>query len=289
MRSFTLLIVILSLLLASCNTAPKPATEKVVFVSILPLKYFADKISGNSYQVEVMVPPGVGPETYSPTPKQMTALSKAGAYFATGHLAFEEAWLDNFQSVNKNLEVVNTSEGAALIGIEEEHGDHLHLDGIDPHTWTSAKTAPILARNIFEGFARIEPENRELFQKNLDTLLAEIDSTDRLITEILADLPSRKFLIFHPALGYFARDYQLEQLSIEFEGKNPTPKHLQNIIEQVRNEKIDIILIQKEFDKENADLIAKETGCKIIEIDPLDYQWSEQLISIARKLKQSAN
>lgn len=289
MRSFTLLMVVLSILLASCNSSPKQAKEKVVFVSILPLKYFADKISGNTYKVEVTVPPGVGPETYSPTPKQMAAMSSAGAYFATGHLAFEEAWLDNFKSVNPALEMVNTSEGVELIGSEAEHEGHLHLHGIDPHTWSSPKSARIIARNIFNGFAKIDPDNRQLFSENLEALLTEIDSTDQVISELMTDLPTRKYLIFHPALGYFARDYNLEQLSIEFEGKDPTPKHMQNIIEQVQNEKIGTILIQKEFDKENAEIIARETGIKIAEIDPLDYHWSEQLISIARKLKQSGN
>lgn len=285
MRRFLLPVITMVIFLTGCTSLQKKQQEKVVFVSILPLKYFTDKISGNSYRVEVMVPPGVGPETYSPTPKQMTAMASAGAYFATGHLAFEEAWLGNFKSVNPQLEIVNTSEGIELIGIEKEHGDHVHLNGIDPHTWSSPKAARIVSRNIFEGLAKIDPEKRAFFEQNLGKLLSEVDSVDRVVSELLSDLTTRKFLIFHPALGYYGRDYNLEQLSIEFEGKNPTPRHMQNIIGQVRSDNIKIILMQREFDKENAEVIAKETGVRIVDIDPLDYDWAGQMISIAKKLK----
>ena len=280
----TILLLILPILFG-CHTTPRKPVEKIIFASILPLQFFTNQITGNSYTCEVMVPPGVGPETYNPTPRQMAEMSKAGAYFANGFMGFEEAYLDKFQSINPGLTFVNTSAGVQLIHAEgHHHGDEQHEKGVDPHTWSSPDGARIIARNIFEGMVKIDPNNRAKFQENLDRLLAKIDSVDGAVKSILTNIPSRTFMVFHPALGYFARQYGLEQLSIEFEGKVPTPKHVQNIVLQAKAQKIAYIMIQKEFDVENAEIISNETGSKIIQIDPLAYDWPKEIISLARKM-----
>lgn len=278
-------LLILQLALFSCHTSPKKPAEKIVFASILPLQYFTDQITGKSYTCEVMVPPGVGPETYNPTPRQMAEMSKAGAYFANGFLGFEEAYLNKFQSINPGLTFINTSTGVNLIHAEgHDHGDVQHEKGVDPHTWSSPEGARIIARNIFDGMVKIDPANKEKFQANLDKLLAKIDSIDGAVKTILSNIPSRTFMVFHPALGYFARQYGFEQLSIEFEGKVPTPRHIQNIVLQAKSQKIAYIMIQKEFDIENAEIVSNETGSKIIQIDPLAYDWPNEMISLARKM-----
>lgn len=279
-------------LFTGCFSGSKNTNDKILFVTILPLKYFTDKIVGETYKVEVTVPPGVGPETYSPTPKQMVLLSKAQAYFSIGYLGFEQAFLEKFKSTNPNVQVFSTAKGIDLIKGLEEHGDHNHTEGVDPHIWSSPKEARTIAQNIFDGMVQIDPENKALFQQNLNKLLSEIDRVDSTVNLILKKVAAKKFIIFHPALGYFARDYGLEQLSIEFEGKVPSPKHLQTVIEEAKLGNIGFILIQKEFDKENAEIISKETGSKIIQIDPLAYDWPAQMIDIAEKLSlpnQSTN
>ena len=283
-RNYGVVAMVTLFLLAGCGTAPQKNEERVAFVSILPLKYFADKIAGERFKTEVLVPPGVGPETYAPTPKQIGSLSQASLLFVTGHMAFEEAWKEGVQSVSDRLLLVNTSEGVDLIGEEVEHGDHTHLHGVDPHTWSSPAEAKIVARNIYDGFMKADPGHGEIYQQNFDRLLAEIDSVEKQVGELLAGVEHRKFLIFHPALGYLARQYQLEQLAIEFDGKNPTPRHMQTLVQQIKSSGIDLILMQKEFDKENAEVLAKETGIRIVEIDPLDYQWREQMVSMAKKI-----
>lgn len=289
MRKLILLSLLIGILLSGCFSGTKKPKDKIVFVSILPLKYFADKIIGDAYKVEVTVPPGAGPETYSPTPKQMMLLGEASAYFSIGYLGFEQTLLENFQSTNPDLLFFSTSKRIDLIKEDKEHGnhDHDHLQGVDPHIWSSPKNARLIALNIFDGMIKIDPSNSDTYQKNLNLLLAEISKVDSTVTKLLANATSRKFIIFHPALGYFARDYGLGQLSIEFEGKVPSPKHLQTLIETAKSENIKFILIQKEFDQENAEIIAKETGSKIIQIDPLDYNWPEQMTSIAEKLSNT--
>ena len=287
MRKLLLLsIIILSVI--ACQNGPKKPAGKIVFASILPLQYFADQITGSLYHSEVMVPPGVGPETYNPTPRQMGEMSKSGAYFANGFLGFEEANVEKFQSINPNLVFVNTSANVDLIHAEgHNHGDHQHEKGIDPHTWSSPEGARIIAKNILEGMVRIDPANKAIFEANYRRLLTRIDSVDRAVKEILANIPSRTFMVFHPALGYFAREYQLVQLSIEFEGKVPTPRHIQNIVLESKAQNIKNILIQREFDVENAEIIANETGSKIVQIDPLAYDWPGEMISLAHKIAGS--
>lgn len=284
MKRIFIPLLLVALLLSGCFPGSQKSKNKILFVSILPLKYFTDKIVGNTYTVEVTVPPGVGPETYSPTPKQMMLLGEAKGYFSIGYLGFEQTWLENFKSTNPNLQIFITSKDVNLIKDEDQHEGHVHIQGVDPHIWSSPKTAVQIAKNICDGMVKIDPGNQDFYRKNLNTLLLEIEKVDSTVTTLLSHAASKKFIIFHPALGYFARDYGLEQLSIEFEGKVPSPKHLQTVIETAKSEKIKFVLIQKEFDKENAVIIAKETGSKIIQIDPLEYNWPEQMISIAEKL-----
>lgn len=288
MRKLLLLSLLPAILLSGCFTGTQKPKDKIVFVSILPLKYFTDKIVGDLYKVEVTVPPGAGPETYAPTPKQMMLLGEATAYFSIGYLGFEQTWLENFKSTNPDLQVFVTSKRIDLIKDGDQHEGHEHLQGVDPHIWSSPKAARLIAQNIFDGMIQVDPANGDTYRKNLNNLLSEIGRVDSTVTQLLSTTQSKKFIIFHPALGYFSRDYGLDQLSIEFEGKVPSPKHLQTIIESAKSENIRFILIQKEFDKENAEIIAKETGCKIIVIDPLDYNWPEQMISIAKNLSNTA-
>ncbi len=279
--------ILICLWMTGCFSQSGKPKQKVVFVSILPLKYFADRIAGNNYRVEVTVPPGAGPETYAPTPKQMILLSESQAYFSIGYLGFEQVWLENFKSSNPDLPVFATSKRIDLIKDEHHDGDHEHLQGVDPHIWSSPVAARLIAENIYSGMLQIDPVNGDTYRKNYNSLLVEIAKVDSTVKKILADAPSRKFIIFHPALGYFARDYGLEQLSIEFEGKVPSPRHMQEIIDASKSGNVRIVLIQKEFDKRNAEIIASETGCKMLQIDPLNYNWPEQMVDIARKISDS--
>ncbi len=278
--------IILLFLFSGCQSHTLQSKKKVLFVSILPLKYFADQLIDGNFEVEVMVPPGASAETYSPTPKQMIHLSEAKAYFSIGYLGFEQVWLENFKATNTNLQVYQTSAGIEMIKEEQTHPDHDHPAGVDPHIWSSPKTAQIMAENMCNGLKKIDPANTAAYDANLKKLKLKISSVDSAITRIFKESSEKRFVVFHPALGYLARDYGLEQLAIEFEGKIPSPKHLQQVIEAAREAKVKFILIQKEFDAENAEVIAKETGSTILQIDPLDYNWSEQVIDIAQKISK---
>lgn len=294
MKKILILLTVVSFLFGSCSNRSHKSSKDAqsdsaaVFVSILPLKYFAKKIIGDRFPVEVMVPPGASPATYAPTPRQMQKLSNSAAYFAVGHLGFENAWLERIRESNPNMEVFFTDTGIDLIkGDTLQHGDHAHHEGVDPHIWTSPKQAKQIAINIFEGMVAIDPGNREYYYQNLQKLFDEIARVDHEVSLKLDLIKGKRFLIFHPSLGYLARDYGLIQESIEFEGKSPSPKHMQEIVEQARKQHIKLILIQKQFDKADAETIAKEIHADVVQVDPLDEDWPKETLSIAAKLFDS--
>lgn len=239
--------------------------------------------------MNVMVPRGASPASYEPSVSQLSLLDRSALYMQIGHLGFELGWMDKIQSVNPEMEVFNLSEGIELLyGAEEDHNhghDHGH-EGADPHIWMSARNAGIMAKNMAEALTGVFPEDEEQIAVRLSALLSSLDSLDREIGAILSGSEGRSFMIYHPALSYFARDYGLEQLSLEIEGKTPSPSHMKKLTDLGREHQVSSILIQKEFDQKNAQVLASELGASIIPINPLDEDWPSQILYIATKLKE---
>lgn len=300
--SFRSFLLFFSLALFSCSS--KTDTEQIVTVTIEPLRYFAEAIAGDKYTVKSLVGAGLNPENYDPTPRQMVDLGKSRAYFEVGSLGFEQAWMDRIRGNNPQLQVFTMSEGFDLLeepagathaaGEEEaeEHGgdaaeapvhNHAH-GGTDPHIWSSFTGARQIARNTLQAFIALDPENEAYYRANYQALLDEIGQTEREVRRDLDSLQTRTFIIYHPALTYLAREFDLTQLSIEFDGKEPTPAQLKELIDTARKNEVKVVFVQMEFDRKNAELIAGETGCELISINPLSYDWNGEMIRIARAL-----
>lgn len=279
---------LLLIILIACQPKQKE-TANLVSVSILPQKYFVDQISGGLLQVNVLVPPGSSPHDYSVLPSQMKALSKSKVWLQVGLLSFEDVWKDKIAEINKNLLLVNCSEGIDPITGSDEHesegiSEHAHNDGFDPHIWLAPADAKILATNTFKALKSIFPEYETDFEINFNQLLSEIDSVSGQIENELDKMPNRSFLIFHPTLGYFARQFHLEQIPLELDGKEPSPRHMKEMVDIARAENLHVILIQKEFDTENAQQLSREIEGKVVVIDPLDYDWKKQMLEISRNI-----
>lgn len=286
-------LVLFFFLVVSCNSFME--NEPTISVTIEPQRYFAEMIVGDNFKINTIVPPGTSPETYDPTPSQMVALGKSTLYFKVGYLGFENAWGKTLQENNANVEVVNTSNEIVLIeggDYNVEIGEHQHHDGhdhsgIDPHTWSSPKGALIMAENMLNALVMADVENQTMYRENFKVLQEEIVRTDLKIASLLENAPVKSFIIYHPALGYFARDYNLTQYSIEFEGKSPSPQQLKQMIDFAHEQGIKTIFVQKGFDMKNAESLANEVGASIHSIDPLSYNWSEELIKIAEILSKN--
>ncbi len=284
MKNFVFVFLVI---LMACQPKSKE-TSKLVSVSLLPQKYFVDQISGGLLEVNVLVPPGSSPHDYSVLPSQMKALSKSKIWFQIGLLTFEDVWRDKFAELNPNLIIVDSSEGMDKIAghdCEEDHDHaHDHGEGYDPHVWLAPAEAKIMAQHIFNALKTSFPEHASEFEINYQRLDAEIDSLHAYIEQALSGKTNRNFLIFHPTLGYFAREFQLGQIALELNGKEPSPKHMKKIVDTAHEKNIHTILIQKEFDTENALQLSREIDGSVVVIDPLDYDWKKQMLQITKVL-----
>lgn len=282
------LVFILSVCLALCscggNGAGKADDDKpLITVTIEPVRYFAEQIGGDLINVESLVPRGSNPEAYDPTPQQMVSLSRSSLYLECGgYLGFEKSWLGRLRQNAKDTRFVNLSEGMDLVADpDDEHS-------IDPHIWCSCANARIMARNICSALSQFDPANRSAYQAGYDKLLTVIDSTYSIVSDRLESLPlPRAFMIFHPALTYFANEYELRQISIERDGKEPSAMQLRDIIDESSRAKVHVIFIQPEFDHRNAEAIAEQTGARLVDINPLSYDWPQEMVNIANALTEN--
>ena len=174
----------------------------------------------------------------------------------------------------------NDIEAIATFPKEDEH-----QHGKDPHTWTSPSNVKIMAKNIYDTLVEFDPENKNYFERNYSKFIEEINHTDEQIKDILSSLPKdSKFMVFHPSWGYFAKEYNLVQLPIEVEGKEPKPKILQKIIDEAKEQNVKAIFTQTEFSDKSAKAIANELKIKVIKETPLAKNWSENLIKMANAI-----
>ena len=276
-----MILAILICLLNACSINSYE-TKPIISVSILPQKYFLEKIAGDHFEINVLIPPGASPATYDPSPAQIVELSKSQIYFKIGHIEFEKNWLDKISLEYPQLNIIDNSSNLDLMETQHFVRNHGHHHGsIEPHTWMSPKNAKVIASSMFEAILSLDNINESFYTKNFNQLISEIDSLNKEISILLQDIKARSFIIYHPALTYFAETYRLKQIPIEIEGKNPSAFHIKQIIDTAKSQNIKIVFIQKQFDQDKAKTIANEIDGYLIPIDPLDYNWQSQLLTIA--------
>lgn len=279
------LLIMLFILIPAFNAM---AAEKKlpVFVSILPQKYFVEKIGGDLVEVNVMVEPGANPHTYEPKPAQMTKLSTARLFFSIG-INFEEIWLEKITAASPSLKIIHTDDGIEKIimdGDEHDHdnkkskSDHNHKKGEpDPHIWLSPKLVLKQALTIKNALVEADPANTAAYENGYSAFISEINALDSEIAAILEKSEKRKFIVFHPSWGYFAQAYKLEQIPMEIEGKQPKPAQIQELIKTARKLGIRVIFAQPQFSTQAAEVIAKEIGGKVSFADHLAENWADNL------------
>jgi zinc transport system substrate-binding protein len=289
---------------ASTTSAASGEREVLpVAVSVPPQAYLVERIGGSRVRVEVMIPPGASEATYSPNPRQMVSLSHARLYVEVGHPAFlfEPQSIAPFLAVHPEIRVVDMSRGMDLIttgeaegreaphgffgggrkGGEEEHPGEAHDQG-DPHVWVAPATVAVAARNIERALEDLDPAHAAFYRGNLARLSADIADLDREIRTLLARSPGRSFMVYHPAWGYFARQYGLRQIAVEAGGREPSARQLIALIEEARRQGVRAIFVQRGFARKSAEVIAGELGGRVIEVDPMERDWLSGLRRAAR-------
>jgi zinc transport system substrate-binding protein len=268
-----------------------------VFASVVPIQTFVQRIGGEHVDARAMVRPGFSPHTYDPTPQQISALAGAVLYVRTG-MPFEKAWMDRIRSANPDMQVLDAREGISLREMEahghDEHRQEVeHHDDIDydheqdPHVWTSPPLVRHMVGRIRDKLNELAPDHAADFARNHDRLLAELDALDAELHTLLNPLLNHKFMVFHPAWGYFADRYGLIQVPIEYQGKSPGARALATLIEQAKQEKIKVVFVQPQFDKRQARQVAQAIGGIVVAVDPLAADYADNLRRVGQLFAQA--
>lgn len=274
------------------------ATTPQITVSILPQKYFVEKITKDKFEVNVMVQPGASPHTYEPKTSQMKALAISKVYFSTG-VSFEHVWLDKFKKNAKNTLFVDLSDGIEKLamGKHEHHEEDEHEakdnhdahdeDGLDPHIWLDPILVKTQAKNIYDTMLKVDAQNADFYKTNYEQFLKELDELDANLKTILAPYKDKAFMVFHPSWGYFAKRYDLEQIPIELQGKEPKPNELVELIKDAKEHDIKIVFVSPQFSQKSAKTISENINAKVATIDPMLDNWAEGLILTAKEIASS--
>ncbi len=274
-------------ILVALWTLPATASQLSVFASVAPQRYFLERIGGEHVRVSVLVRPGHSPITYEPTPKQMIALGVADLYVRIG-VPFEDAWMERIAASNPNMLVVDARDGVPLRKMtahQDAEGKHVtHSGRIDPHFWLSPPLAAKMAAQLLDRLSELDPGHRVVYEKNHRRLAADLAQLDQDIRTLLANLNKRSFMVFHPAWGYFADTYGLQQIAIEVEGKQPGPRSLARLIDSAKAQGVNTVFVDSRISHKHANTVADAIGGRVIIIDPLAEDYVQNLRQVARIL-----
>lgn len=290
---FILTLILTGILLAAgCIENPDKTVTKdeisgtdneniLLFVTIPPQKEMAEAVGGEYVTVKTLVPPGADPHSYEPSPGTLEEISIADAYAIVGSgLEIENNWLDKITGLNPDLKVINCSSGVKFIESEAEEDDsgETNTNGhADPHIWLSVSNGKIMTENLKRGLTEIKPELRAEFESGAEDYLSRLDALNSEISEILEEKRGEYVLVYHPAWRYFAEEYGLKTISIEKDGKEPTPAGIKSVIDQAEEYNIKTVLISPQFSIKSAEVIAEETGSRVMTVDPLKEEYIQNL------------
>ena len=276
------------------------ASKQELTVTILPQKYFVQKIVKDKFDINVMVKPGSSPHNFEPKASQMKSLGNSKAYFMIGDSS-EKAWIKRFKQNAKNTIFIDTTIGVEKIAMlehthhedEHKHDNHSHdkhsyeEDGLDPHIWLDPISVKTQAKNIYEAMVKIDEQNSDFYKANYEEFVKELDNLDNEIKNILKPYKDSAFMVFHPSWGYFAKRYDIEQISIEIEGKEPKPNELLQLVEEAKKHNIKIVFVAPQFSQKSAKTISQNIGANVVSIDPLSDDWYNNMLLVANEIAKS--
>ena len=273
----TSLFVLLATFSTACNRTAATDSERVISVSIPPLKFIVSSIVGDDFVIETLLPSGVAPESYSPTVTQLLNLEDSELLFTTGLLDFEQ---QAFAKTNyPNTNIINLCNGMSLISdTAHNHGD---THGNDPHVWMSPVRLKEMAASVYEALQAKFPDSVG-YQAAYAKLIERIDSIHMVVQNNINRSNNHAFIVYHPALSYFAEDYGLTQLAIENDGKEPSAAHLRDVVQTALDNDIQVILYQSEFPLSFIKTVARDTGAVPVEFNPLSEDILTEILNVSK-------
>jgi len=256
-----------------------------IFISIAPQKYLLEKLIGNDQQIEVIIPTNASPHTYQPGPQELVRLVNAKSVFTIG-TPFEKPIVDKLKGLNPTLPIYDTSVGTKKI-IENHIHQHEGEDSYgDPHIWTSIDNLKIISKNMYEILIKTRVMQRTILDSNYTHLINLIEETRSHIKERLLKLRNRSVLLYHPSLNHFAKDFEMQVLTIEHEGKFPPPKHLLDIASTISKLKLRCAFISPTMSEKYRQSLEENLKIKLESFNPLEYDILKNLEDLANKIEQ---
>jgi len=265
--------------LALRNSSPNSSNGKIgVVVSIGPEMEWANAVGGDKVDVTLMVPANADPHTYEPLPNQLTQVSNAKIYVEIGSpLEFETNYMDKIRATNPNMLIVNASQGIQLIPNSAEN----ETDTMDPHDWVDPKNAKIMVNNIYNGLVQVDPADKDYFQKNREQYLHQLDELDRNTTDLLKGKQETDILVYHPAFGYYAKDYNLNQVGAMINDEEPSPQRIAMMVNVAKQNNITVVYSEPQYDPKFMQSIASQVGAQVLTVNDLDEHYLQNMKNVA--------
>lgn len=278
MKRFTyILTTTLLCLLSACSG--KSDKSRTLMVSIPPQKFVLEQIAGDKWTVECMLEKATSAESYDPEMSQMVKLERCRAYFLIGNLGFETKVAQRLMGDTAQV-LIDSAKGIATIAGHSHHGEA----EIDPHVWMSVANMRFIARNMASALKSIDPTNKDFYASNLKRLDSQLAALDGKVRESVGN-NGGTFVVWHPSLTYFARDYGLTQISMEYEGKEAPMSYIASKIDEARQHNASVFFIQEGADERQAATVSDRMGIKQVSINPLSYDWANEMEKIANAIK----
>ena len=255
-----------------------------VAVSIGPEEQWVNAVGGDKVNVTLMVPPSADPHTYEPLPGQLKQISNAKMYAEIGSpLEFETNYMNKIEAANPNMLIVNCSEGVTLIPNTAEN----ESDTMDPHDWNDPKNAEIMVNNIYLGLVKVDPSDQAYFEKNRDNYEAQLEALDNYTTQTLKDKNGTNILIFHPAFGYYAKDYNLTQIAVMINDEEPSPQRIALLLNTAKADNIKVMYNEPQYDPSYMQSIASQVNGTVITVNDLDPNYIQNMKNTADAFAQA--
>lgn len=267
-NTFFIIIILLSIFILNCNKNNNKNSDKdnsgklQIYTSIYPIYDFTKKIGGEKISVYNMTKAGAEPHDFEITSKDMANLSKANLFIYNG--GGMEHWVDTIKEALKDIKYINTSS-------------NINENNLDPHFWLSPINAKIQMENIKNGLIEIDSENKNYYESNYNLYANRLTELDEKIKTSLSDIKNRNLVLTHPAFGHFCKEYSLNQIAIARDEADP--KAMAEIIEFIKSNNVRAIFYEEFSSSKLVDSIAKETGIKILTLNPIESLSEENIAS----------
>jgi zinc transport system substrate-binding protein len=293
MRGALAIAVLLSLVLPlGCAREEVPSRIQVT-CSIFPLGDLAQNIGKDHVDIHVLIPPGASPHVFEPSAQEFKSFASARVFVMVG--AGFEFWAGKLVtgSSSESLVVVRACEGLELIplGAHADHGEPVEREQGNPHVWLDPVVMKGIAKRIAKAFMEVDPGHEDEYLANANEYCSMLDSLDGEIRRVVEGFTTRQYVAFHPAWSYFARRYGLEEVGIiqESPGREPTPRELKRIVDDIRRFKIRAVFAEPQFSQKAAITIAEEAGVDVLLLDPIGDRGIPEKDSYLKLMRYNLN